>query len=53
MIKKIIVGSDHAGIGLKNSIKEYLNSLKYEVLDVGTDEKVSCHYPLFSEKLSQ
>jgi ribose 5-phosphate isomerase RpiB len=37
MIKRIILGSDHAGIGLKNSIKEHLNSLKYEVLDVGTD----------------
>lgn len=45
------MGSDHAGITLKNSLKDYLKTLQYEVIDVGTDEKVSCHYPLFAEKL--
>jgi len=37
MIKRVFLGSDHAGITLKNSIKEYLKSLNYEVIDVGTD----------------
>ncbi len=37
MIKRVIVGSDHAGITLKNSIKQFLKTLNYEVVDVGTD----------------
>ena len=48
MAKRVILGSDHAGITLKNSLKEYLKAKNYDVLDVGTDEKVSCHYPLFA-----
>lgn len=52
MIKRVIMGSDHAGITLKNFLKDYLKELQYEVIDVGTDEKVSCHYPLFAEKLA-
>jgi ribose 5-phosphate isomerase RpiB len=37
MLKRVILGSDHAGIALKNSIKEYIRSLNIEVVDVGTD----------------
>lgn len=29
MMKKIILGSDHAGITLKNSIKDYLKSKNF------------------------
>jgi ribose 5-phosphate isomerase RpiB len=29
MFKRIFVGSDHAGITLKNQVKEYLQSLNY------------------------
>lgn len=29
MIKRVILGSDHAGITLKNSLKDYLKSLDY------------------------
>ncbi len=52
-MKRVIMGSDHAGITLKNSLRDYLKTLNYEVIDVGTDEKVSCHYPLFAEKLME
>jgi ribose 5-phosphate isomerase B len=27
--------------------------LNYDVIDVGTDKKVSCHYPDFAEKMSK
>jgi ribose 5-phosphate isomerase B len=35
---KIYIGSDHAGFILKEKIKEYLNSLNYEVIDKGAFE---------------
>jgi ribose 5-phosphate isomerase B len=35
MGKRIFIGSDHAGYELKNSLKQYLNSNGYEVVDVG------------------
>lgn len=52
-MSKIFVGSDHAGITLKNAVRDYLISLKYDVVDVGTHEKVSCHYPDFALKMSK
>ncbi len=35
MIKKIILGADHGGFGLKGKIKEYLQKEGYDVEDVG------------------
>ena len=46
-MKKVVVGSDHGGIEYKNAIKEHLQKEGYEVIDVGTYTKDSCHYPLF------
>lgn len=46
-MKKIVVGSDHGGLEYKNAIKEHLQKEGYEVIDVGTYTKDSCHYPLF------
>ena len=51
-MRKIFVGSDHAGITLKNQIRDHLKSLGEEVVDLGADEKKSCHYPDFAEKMS-
>lgn len=53
-MKKLFVASDHAGIQLKKYVKKYVAS-KYneiEVVDVGTYEESSCHYPDFAEKLA-
>ena len=44
---KIAVGSDHGGLEYKNAIAEHLKKQGYEVIDVGTYTKDSCHYPLF------
>jgi ribose 5-phosphate isomerase B len=56
MIKKIIIGSDHAGFELKKNLivkmsKDFL-SLKataFEIQDLGTDSEDSVDYPDFSK----
>lgn len=49
---KIIIGSDHGGYNLKNSIIEYLeaNNLAYE--DVGTYSTESCDYPVIAKTVA-
>ncbi len=42
---KIAMGCDHGGFHLKNSLKEDLISLGYEVVDFGTYSEESCDYP--------
>lgn len=43
--KKIALASDHAGYKLKETIKELLISLDYEVVDFGTNDEKSCDLP--------
>ncbi len=45
---KIAIGSDHAGLDLKEHIKSYLLDKKFEVIDVGTNEKTSTDYPIYA-----
>ena len=52
-IKKIAIGSDHAGLGLKQKIKSHLESRGFEVLDVGTDTAESCNYTVFAHALCE
>jgi len=43
---KIFIGADHRGVGFKARIKGILQSLGYDVIDVGTnDETKGCDYP--------
>lgn len=51
--KTIVIGSDHAGLELKNKIIAYLKELNYEVKDIGTHSKDSCDYPVIAKELSQ
>ncbi len=44
-MKKIVIGNDHAAVEMKFKIKEYIESLGYEVINVGIDETVRCDYP--------
>lgn len=37
-MKKIIIGSDHAGFAIKEALKPYLESLGYEVKDCGPEK---------------
>jgi len=50
---KISVGSDHGGLEYKNEIKNHLIKQGYEVTDVGTNSKESCHYPHYAEAAAQ
>ena len=44
-MKKIALGSDHAGYKLKEKIKGYLKSRAYIVVDYGTNSDESVDYP--------
>ena len=49
---KISIGSDHGGFAYKEEIKKHLAG-KYEVIDVGTFDENSCHYPEFAFKAAE
>jgi ribose 5-phosphate isomerase B len=49
---KIAIGSDHAGLPLKNDIVKYLESKGIELKDFGTYSEDSCDYPDFGEKVA-
>ena len=51
MVKKIVMGSDHAGLSLKVKIIEHLNDRGIEVVDVGTYTTDSCNYPDYATAL--
>lgn len=42
---RLIIGSDHAGLELKNKLLEHLGGKTYEVKDVGTHTSDSTDYP--------
>ena len=46
----IVLGADHAGLGLKNVIKQTLQTQGYAVIDVGTETADSCDYPDFAHR---
>ena len=52
---KIVIGNDHAGVDLKNKVKEELRKKGHEVINVSTDTLDSVDYPdiaaLASEKV--
>ncbi len=48
---KIIIGSDHRGVLLKERIKEFLEKKGYQIKDVGTNSQKRCDYPNFVLKL--
>lgn len=52
-MRKIIIGADSAGYGLKEEIKGHLASLGYEVCDCGPDSDASCHYPIYASKVCE
>lgn len=50
-IKKIVIGSDHAGYDLKMKVIEHLEEQDILVVDVGTNSLDSCDYPVFADAL--
>ena len=50
---KIAIGSDHAGFSLKEIIRKHLEEAGYTVLDKGTHDTASCHYPVYAEAVAR
>ncbi len=49
---KIALGADHAGLELKEKVREYLVSQGYEVEDHGTNSPQPVDYPDYAEKVA-
>lgn len=49
---KIAIGNDHGGTDLKWEIKKYLEAKGYEIVNLGTDTKESCDYPVYAKKVA-
>ncbi|MEO8070481.1 MAG: RpiB/LacA/LacB family sugar-phosphate isomerase, partial [Acidobacteriota bacterium] len=49
---RIALGADHAGVGLKDLIKEYLRGRGETVTDYGTSSTESVDYPDFAAKVA-
>ena len=50
---KLAIGNDHVAIDMKNEIKEYLESLGHEVIDVGTNSTERFNYPVSGYKVAK
>ena len=50
---RIALGSDHAGFGLKEFVREHLSTRGIEVVDLGTDSTLSVDYPDYARKVCQ
>ena len=47
---KIVIANDHAAVDMKFVIKEYIESLGHEVINVGIDKVERCDYPDYAYK---
>ena len=50
---RLAVGSDHAGLALKQQLVEHCKKAGHDVEDVGTHTDASCDYPGFALAVSQ
>ena len=50
---RIAIGNDHTAVDLKNTIVYYLTELGYDVINLGTDSRESCDYPVYGEKVGR
>ncbi|NFV14397.1 ribose 5-phosphate isomerase B [Clostridium sporogenes] len=50
---KIALGSDHAGLPLKNEIIKHLKDKGMEIEDFGTYTEESCDYPDYAKKVAE
>jgi ribose 5-phosphate isomerase B len=50
---KIIIGCDHAGFPLKETIRQYLANLGYDINDVGTNSREPVDYPDFGTRVAE
>jgi len=52
-MNKIIIGSDHAGFSLKESIRTFLSDMNLAVTDIGAYSTESVDYPDFGSLVAQ
>ena len=52
-MKKIIIGSDHAGFKMKEHLRVFLKEAGYEVTDKGTYSEDSADYPDFAHAVAR
>ncbi|HRT61637.1 MAG TPA: ribose 5-phosphate isomerase B [Syntrophales bacterium] len=50
---KIVIGSDHAGLSLKEELKGFLDSLGYRAHDMGTHSDQASDYPDYAAKVAE
>lgn len=52
-VQRVAIGSDHGGFDAKEKLKTYLQSLGYQITDVGTYSKESVDYPDIAVKVAR
>ncbi len=50
---KLAIGNDHVAVEMKQEIKAYLEAQGHEVIDVGTNEPGSFHYPISGYRVAK
>lgn len=50
---RIVIGSDHAGFFVKETIRKYLESAAYVVSDLGTSSEESVDYPDYGKAVAE
>jgi len=50
---RVVLGSDHAGFDMKQSLLAYVRSLGYQALDVGPDSASPVDYPDYAEAVGK
>jgi len=50
---KIAIGSDHAGLEVKNAVKERLAALGHEVIDFGTTSPEQTDYQIYAHRVGK
>ena len=50
---KIALGSDHAGLDVKNAVKERLAALGHEVMDLGTESDEQTDYQIYAHRVGK
>lgn len=50
---RIAVGSDHAGLEAKNEVRQHLENLGHEVVDMGTRDSRRTDYPDYAHKVAK
>lgn len=51
-MKKIAFGNDHSAVQLKKELIPFIESLGYEVINLGTDEEKAIDYPIIGEMVA-